>query len=58
MGDRKFLLIIALFAVASISLSVTLLRMVLLDEQVHSDGTASMSRGGGPPLERLNLRGD
>lgn len=57
MSDRKFIILIMLFAVTSIGLSVALLRVVLLDEMVHSDGCSSMS-GGGAPLQSLNLNGN
>ena len=58
MGDKKFAIILSLFAVIGLSLTLALLTMVLLDEKDHSDGTSSMSGGGGPPLQSLNLRGD
>lgn len=57
MSDRKFLIIIAPFAATSITMSVALLRMVLVDERVHSDGCSSTREGGGPVLS-LNLTGN
>lgn len=54
MSDRKFLIIMVLFTVASIGLSAALLRMVLVDERVHSDGCSSQ-RGGAGPKQSLNF---
>lgn len=55
MGDRKFLLLISLFAVIGLSLVLALLRMVLQDEQHTFAGPTSMKRGGGPPVQSLDL---
>lgn len=57
-GDKKFAIIITLFAVIGLSLAIAMLSMVLLDERVHADGSASKNQGGGPPLQRFDLRGD
>lgn len=57
-GDTKFAIIITLFGVIGIGLALTLLSMVLHDEQIHSDGTTSTNRGGGPPLQSLKLDGN
>ena len=58
MRDRHFAIIISLFAVIGVSLTIALLAMVILDDQIHTDSAASMQAGGGPPLQSLNLRGD
>ena len=58
MGDKRFAIIITLFAVIGLSLTLTLLTWVLLDEQVHSDGSASMRGGGGSSLHSLPVLGN
>jgi hypothetical protein len=57
-GDKKFAIIITLFAIAGVSLAVAMLTMVLLDEQVHSGHSghsASGKGGGGLPRDSLLL---
>jgi len=56
MGDRKFLILISLFAVIGLSLALGLLSMVLHDGQDTFAGATSMKRGGGPPVQSLELR--
>jgi hypothetical protein len=58
MSDKRFAVVITLFAVIGISLAVAMLAMVLNDEKVHSDGTSSRMQGGGPPLRISPLTGD
>ncbi len=58
MGDKRFVIIITLFAVIGLSLTLALLTMVLLDETGHSDGSASMRGGGGSPLQSLPALGN
>ena len=57
-GDKKFAIIITLFAVIALSLALGLLSMVLLDERGHSDGSASTRGGGRAPLQGLPLLGN
>jgi len=55
MGDRKFLIIISLFAIIGLGMALALLSMMIHDEQDTFAGASSMKRGGGPPLQSLEL---
>jgi len=56
MSDRKFLIMISLFALIGLSLALALLKMVLNDGgQDTFAGATSMKRAGGPPAQSLNF---
>jgi hypothetical protein len=54
-ADKKFAIIITLFAVIGFSLAIAMLSMVLLDGKSHSDGVSSAQKKSGLPLQRVRF---